>query len=320
MAKYTIELRHVAEGHELFPFYYPFYDEKKRPQFENAFLKHFYFREIGAETIDKFLFFLEEKMNTVFPYYNELFKTAQLEYSILDNYNIIEKTTMKRENEGHSRGETYAVGQTFDEQKTTTSEKDTSENTRNGVSDSEHSETVGTESTNNQTVTSNGNKTTNETENANQTDVKKFLDTPQGAVNLDDNKYVTTLNHDTADRENSRDGTTTENKTDTAEGGATSDTETEGASKTTENVTENGTVNRDATGTLSGSQKSTNDGTIKSHSKGEIKETMEFTRKGNIGIDTDADMIQKHIKLQQILKKIELMFFDECEDLFMLIY
>lgn len=296
MAKYTIELRHVAEGHDIFPFYYPFYDEKKRQKFEDAFLKHFYFREIGTDTVDKFLFFLEEKMNTVFPYYNELFRTAQMEYSVLDNYNITEKTTMKRENEGHARGESYAVGQTFDEQTTTTNEEMASENARNVVSNSEHSET------------GSGTKTTNETENANQVDVKKFLDTPQGAVNLDDNKYVTTLNHDTADRNNSRNGTTTEASN------------LDATKSATDNETERGKNSRDASGTFSGSQKSTNDGATKMHSKGEVMETVEFTRKGNIGIDTDADMIQKHIKLQQILKKIELMFFDECEDLFMGVY
>lgn len=304
MAKYTIELRHVAEGHDIFPFSYPFYDEKKRQKFEDAFLKHFYFREIGTDTVDKFLFFLEEKMNTVFPYYNELFRTAQMEYSVLDNYNITEKTTMKRENEGHARGESYAVGQTFDEQ--------TTSNVRRGESDSEHSETIDTDTKNRQSSTGMGIKMTSEEENANQEDIKKFLDTPQGAVDLNDNKYVTTLNHDKADRKNTRDGTTKEDKAEEISGSGSVDTKTDGNSKTTEDVAEDGS--------FTGTQKSTNDGATKMHSKGETTETVEFTRKGNIGIDTDADMIQKHIKLQQILKKIELMFFDECEDLFMGVY
>ena len=190
------------------------------------------------------------------------------------------------------------------------------------------------------TVTNDLTKTTHEEENASQEDIKKFLDTPQGSVDLSDSKYLTTLNHDTADRHNERDGSTSDTGTVTTDEDTTTHTETDGNSTTTDvekitgetgrDLTENGEVNTEntanakenATGKVefTGQQRTTNDGAIKSRSEGETKETVEFTRKGNIGIDTDADMIQKHIKLQQILKKIELMFFDECEDLFMQVY
>ena len=63
----------IAEAAPLFfNFNFPFYDETKRAEFEQNFLRHFYMREIGLETIDYFMLRLEDKLNTIMPYYNKL--------------------------------------------------------------------------------------------------------------------------------------------------------------------------------------------------------------------------------------------------------
>ena len=84
--------------------------------------------------------------------------------------------------------------------------------------------------------------------------------------------------------------------------------------------TVNETENAKTTNTFTGEERTTADNNTRTRSEGYTTETIEHTKKGNIGVDTDADMIQKHIALQKILTQIEKMFFDECEDLFMLVW
>ena len=94
MAKYTIELRTLIEsGFPLFDFNYPFYNEEKRLEFQQHFIQHFYFYEIGCETAQRFKHYLIDKFNTVFPYYNELFRVEQIKYNELINYDVTEKYT-----------------------------------------------------------------------------------------------------------------------------------------------------------------------------------------------------------------------------------
>lgn len=337
MARYTIELGDVVRyGNNIFDFDYDFFDPQRKPEFERNFIRHFYFREICTEPIERFKVLLEDKMKTVFPYYNELFKTAAVEYSILDNYDIRETTTLKRENVGASSGESYSTGKILNEQETETNEdrtrsqteKANSEGVRNGSTDTERSETV-TESADT-TETLDGTKTRDltETETSDDNIVKKFLDTPQGQVDLKDSKYLTTLNDDTRALENEKKlgGSETDNQTKTVD--TDTETTTEGNSKTTteetntktDNVELSGEENAKTTNKFSGEERTTADNNTRTRSEGSTTETIEHTRKGNIGVDTDADMIQKHIKLQKVLTQIEKMFFDECDDLFMLVW
>lgn len=309
MAEYTIELRKIVEGGKnIFPFNYPFYDEKKRPDFEKRFIKHFYFREIGCETVDRFIHYLDDKMNTVFPYYNELFKTAAIEYSVLDNYNIKETTTMKRENVGASSGESYSVGKILNEQTTETDENRTS----NRIGSSETTRNTTNES--DETANTSRDRDGSEDETNSSKKIKKFLDTPQGQVDLTDSKYLTTLGDDTEDGD--RNKTLTE--TESSETSATKTSSGEETSDYSDNVAENSEAK--TSNTFTGEERTTADNNTRTRSEGSTTETIEHTRKGNIGVDTDADMIQKHIKLQKILTQIEKMFFDECEDLFMLVW
>jgi hypothetical protein len=91
MAKYTVELRDVVKsGVNIFDFIYPFYDETKRAEFEQRFIDHFYFREIGVETVGRFQHNLKVKCNERLPYYNEILKLTALDYDVLHPYSITE--------------------------------------------------------------------------------------------------------------------------------------------------------------------------------------------------------------------------------------
>lgn len=332
MAAYTIELREVVNHYPIFPVAYDFYNEHKRREFEENFIRHFYFREIGCETPERFIHYLEDKMRTVFPYYNELMKTAEIEYSVLDNYNVTE--TFERSSERKQRGNaaSYGVGVTRD---SSTSETD---ETRNGEtsgnvqstgtrSENETTNVEGKENTSgNDSKTMNMSNTKNTSENRDTDILKKFLDTPQGKLDLNTADYLTTLNQDSEDVQR------TGNETNEGESTETGATSREGASTsdTTRNLTGNDTQNHTSTGTdkmsgktsvsANGESQVTQDNNTRTESEADHSERYVMHKKGNIGVDTDADMIQKHINLQKVLRKIEAMFFDECEDLFMLVF
>lgn len=104
MSKYTTELRYICEtlnglteskGYssineildnaipQIFDFDYPIFDESYRHVLEKKILKHYYTREIGMETYGLWKLKLDDKMNIIMPYYNELYKSAALEFNPL---------------------------------------------------------------------------------------------------------------------------------------------------------------------------------------------------------------------------------------------
>lgn len=94
MEKYTITLGEIIENNvNIFDFDYPFYNEERKKQFEQHFIEHFYFDEIGQETVARFKHRLKIKLNLIMPYWNKIFLADELEQRILDNYDVTETFT-----------------------------------------------------------------------------------------------------------------------------------------------------------------------------------------------------------------------------------
>lgn len=94
MEKTTITLGDIIENNvNIFDFEYPFYNEERRKQFEQHFIEHFYFDEIGQETVGRFKQRLKIKLNLIMPYWNKIFVADELEQRILDNYDVTETYT-----------------------------------------------------------------------------------------------------------------------------------------------------------------------------------------------------------------------------------
>lgn len=110
MSKYTTEVRFICETYagytesqdysmidtviekareKVFDFDFPIFDEDYRSVLETKILKHYYTREIGLETAALWKHFLATKLNEVMPYYNQLYKSAQLEF---DPFNDVDYT------------------------------------------------------------------------------------------------------------------------------------------------------------------------------------------------------------------------------------
>ena len=94
MAQYTIELRKIASSRDIFKSIdYELYNNDLKPIFEDKFIKRFYFREIGVETVSRFLINLEQTLNEIMPYYKQLYDTTLLKYDVLNNTEVTEEVT-----------------------------------------------------------------------------------------------------------------------------------------------------------------------------------------------------------------------------------
>lgn len=95
---------------KFFNFNFPFYNETKRTEFEEAFIRHFYMREIGLETVDYFMLRLEDKLNTIMPYYNKLLLVNAQEYDPFYNEVIDESITRTRTGTASGTDKTESSG------------------------------------------------------------------------------------------------------------------------------------------------------------------------------------------------------------------
>lgn len=57
---------------------YPLFDEAYRETLNNKIIRHYYTREIGAETAGRFRMFVRDTMHLIMPYYNQLYESERL--------------------------------------------------------------------------------------------------------------------------------------------------------------------------------------------------------------------------------------------------
>lgn len=114
MSKYTTQVRWIIEQTTyenrdlpisqrvtlacpiIFNFDFPIWIEDYRTTLEKKILMHYFNKEIGFETVGLWKFYLEERMNLIMPYYNELYKTTVKEYDWLTDTNAHEAYVGKK--------------------------------------------------------------------------------------------------------------------------------------------------------------------------------------------------------------------------------
>lgn len=120
MASYTAQLRTIVQSYSLdqtglkvderiqislpyiFDFDFPIWNGGQE-KFETDFIRHFYMREIGFETLGLFKLKLEEKLNLIMPYYVDLYQTTQNNIDYLTDMDWTE--TENRGSEGSSQSQ-----------------------------------------------------------------------------------------------------------------------------------------------------------------------------------------------------------------------
>lgn len=111
MSKYTTQVRWLVEHYTpdmkdsritdrianaaplIFDFDYPIWNPEYKNVLETKIIKHYFNKEIGMETVGLWKLYLDEKMNLIMPYYNQLYLTTVKDYDWLTDTNITEDYT-----------------------------------------------------------------------------------------------------------------------------------------------------------------------------------------------------------------------------------
>ena len=108
MAKYTITIKTLIDnGFDFKMTDYPIFDANYRDILNNKILNHYYESEIGFETPALFRFYLNNKLNEIMPYYNELYSAQK---TILDNNLLLNNVNLTESLSGENANDTTTTG------------------------------------------------------------------------------------------------------------------------------------------------------------------------------------------------------------------
>lgn len=129
-SKLTIELRDVVSGGvNIWDFDYPsYYTGEEKAAFEQKVIDHYFFRQIGQETVGRWLHMFRAKVREIMPYYVQMYKTVEIMNNIEDpfgNVDIVETF----EEHGDSQEITHNTAKLEDDTSTTTARSGEDEKT-----------------------------------------------------------------------------------------------------------------------------------------------------------------------------------------------
>lgn len=276
MSKYTTEVRYLCEveygattskgfsliddiittaAPKIFNFDFPIFDENYRLLLEKKILMHYYTREICEETVGLWKLRLQDKLNLIMPYYNQLYSSELLEFNPFYDTDYTRDGNKSDEgqrtnNESESR-QSYEEG--VDEIKQNTVAESNTVNSSNSFTNTENTSANENVSSSNTLDNSTNSKNTNEessnstTSNSTAGKVDKYSDTPQGSIqniDLTNDAYLT----------NARIINDTGNET--SSGSATSDTTSSGVSNSESSTQASTSENETFTGNTNNSSNS----------------------------------------------------------------
>ena len=110
--KLTLELRDIVDNGEnsvdIWNFEYPsFYQGEEKKAFERKVIDHYYFRQIGQETVGRWLHYFRSRIRDIMPYYTQLYESEKYMKGIEDPFATVDYTeTFESETTGQTLGET----------------------------------------------------------------------------------------------------------------------------------------------------------------------------------------------------------------------
>ena len=103
MSRYTLTLQQIVKSNiDIFDFDYPIHREDFRKEFEQLFIDYFFLEEIAHETVAQFKHRLKTKLNLIMPYYNEIYKTLEMDLNIVESVDVVETYTKEMKGESKS--------------------------------------------------------------------------------------------------------------------------------------------------------------------------------------------------------------------------
>lgn len=354
MSAYTTELRFICEtlaGREesagyddvseiisiarpkIFSFDYPIFDEAYKPTLETKILRHFYTREICAETYGRWKLFLEAKMNEIMPYYNQLYESERLEFEPLYDADYYREGTSEGTSSGASTSRSIDSGRDSTtrehEESTTLSGHDTTENDVTDTATLSGQDKLTKNITETSTLSGQDETESEEHNRDIYSEWNLYSDTPQGGIagiqgaedppSLVDNGYLTNARHII------HDGAGTERNTDSVTHyGKVDEKETEGDETTKYGKVDTRVIDGEQTTTY-GKTSDTEGGSTEHIDYGKTNNTTgtttgekaeEFAHHtyGRMGGRTGAELLMEYRKTflnidMEIIKALEPLFF-----------
>lgn len=177
------------------------YNEEHRNELCRKILRHYYTREIGAETFGLWKLWVNERMSLIMPYFNKLYESAELKFNPLYNIDIRRNgynvNTEKGKNTIDKNEEHISVNNESNVENK--KDKINRKNNEQGFSDNS--------SVNKENKRLNENSKGNEIDN--NEEYKRFSDTPQnGLEDVRDGRYLTNaeVNSNTIQKSNENAG------------------------------------------------------------------------------------------------------------------
>ena len=195
MANFTMEVREMM-NHPLisgvFTFDYEFYSDnvQDKETFEKLFVSHFYFREIGFETPERFKLKLQSKLNLIMPYYRQLAltewdKVRSIE-QMMTSKNLTETTEHMQSIQGNSETQSNQSSSSNATQNTSSSNESKASN----LSDAYLTASGKTEQTDNTQTESSGTGSQTLTGNNEQQLTEKTTFTSNGDIGIQTPAYA----------------------------------------------------------------------------------------------------------------------------------
>lgn len=304
MSKYTTELRFIcetsagltdSEGYtstrdiieksraKIFDFDYPIFDENYRSVLETKIIKHYYTREIAAETVGLWKLWLDERMNNIMPYYNQLYKSELLEFNPLYDTDITTDSNRKIKHE----------------ENTTDSNVRTDNTSRDENGTETRTDNLASSNTRTDDLKTSNDHEDHDTDSGTNDSLQAYSDTPQNGLT-----GVTELNYLT----NATKNTGSDSKTHNNDGSY----ETKNTGTQTNDATQTGTVRNDISNTVR------NTGTVSDSGTGtknydNVNDYLEHV-KGKRGTDSYSKILQEYRKT---FLNIDQMIINSLSDLFM---
>lgn len=294
---------------------YPIWDESYRETLSCKILNHFFMREICCETVGLWKFYLNQKMNEIMPYYNELYKTIWEDFT--DLYNDTNLTRTNTSDMESNTEDTSSSTNKFNGTIAGETTEETSVISKNESGSTSESENTGTSDSNN-TTSSNGNdsNTTTSSKSVTSNNLTKHSDTPQGTIsNVEEGSYLSDVTKD--NNENNENGSSTsENNTQmnaTSTGYVSSTDKSNSETITNENSE---TIGNKQGNTTTKTDNTTTDETNKAVNYNDLKHFEEIV-KGKSGGVSYVELLEK---IRDSIINIDILIIGELEECFMQIY
>ena len=307
MAKYTTEVRTICEyeagydeekgfsqvdsilnnsWNKIFTTQCSFFDNNYRSVLCKKILKHYYTREIGAETVGLWKLWMNTKLEEIMPYYNKLYESELIQFNPMQNVNL----TKTKDIAGTERGSESGSDSREIVSEDGGTRTDTLVTSSQGSGSSSGSVSTDRSGTN-------GDTTAESSTNRN-----AFSDTPQSTLdNVDNLRYLTDYRKITEGKNINVNGTNSEEE----------DTSTSGQYSDSKSGRDTNTINYGKT------NETTNGGT---HSKTNSLDTTEEYLETLVGNSGSWNYSRLLLDFRDTFLNIDMMVINEFKNLFMQVW